>query len=141
MISAPALFGPVARDYERWSALLSLGQDPRWRATLVAGLELPPGARVLDVAAGTGTITRLLRARDCRPIALDITAPMLRRAAAHGLVSVRATADSLPFGSATRHQPPSNDHRQSCTHLLSLRFHFHSVTAQPVPRFTTPGRG
>ena len=101
VISAPTLFGPVARDYERWSALLSLGQDPRWRATLVAGLELPPRARVLDVAAGTGTITRLLRARDCRPIALDITAPMLRRAAAHGLVSVRATADSLPFGSAT----------------------------------------
>ena len=101
MVSAPALFGPIAQDYERWAALLSFGQDPRWRATLVAGLDLPPRAHVLDVAAGTGAITRLLAARGWRPVALDVTEPMLRRAAAHGLVSVLATADRLPFGSAT----------------------------------------
>jgi demethylmenaquinone methyltransferase/2-methoxy-6-polyprenyl-1,4-benzoquinol methylase len=64
-------------------------------------MDLPRDAHVLDVAAGTGAITRLLDARGWRPIALDITEPMLRRAAARGLVSVRATADRLPFGAAT----------------------------------------
>lgn len=101
MVSAPALFGPIARDYERWATFLSFGQDPRWRAALVAGLDLPAEARVLDVAAGTGAITHLLRARGWQPIALDITEPMLHRAAARGLVSVRGTADRLPFGSGT----------------------------------------
>ena len=101
MVSAPALFGPIARDYERWASRLSFGQDPRWRAALVAGIDLPPGAVVLDVAAGTGAITRLLRARGWQAVALDITEPMLRRAAAQGLITVRGTADALPFGSAT----------------------------------------
>ncbi len=31
------LFGPIARDYERWAAVLSFGQDPRWRQTMVEG--------------------------------------------------------------------------------------------------------
>src|SRR5690606_30903062 len=50
------LFAPIASGYERWSAVLSLGQDPRWRAAMVAGLDLAPGSHMLDVAAGSGLI-------------------------------------------------------------------------------------
>jgi ubiquinone/menaquinone biosynthesis C-methylase UbiE len=60
---ALALFAPIAGNYERWAAVLSLGQDPRWRTAMVGGLKLPTQARVLDVAAGTGAITRLLEVR------------------------------------------------------------------------------
>src|SRR3990167_1212886 len=82
--AALGLFPPIAANYERWSALLSLGQDPRWRAEMVSRLELPPGARVLDVAAGTGLISRLLQAHGHEVVSLDLSAEMLRVARRHG---------------------------------------------------------
>lgn len=94
---ALALFAPLAPDYERWASVLSLGQDPRWRREMVAGLELDAGARVLDVAAGTGAITRLLEARSCDVTALDQSAAMLTRARERGATTVLATAEQLPF--------------------------------------------
>lgn len=98
---AMRLFAPIASNYDRWSALLSLGQDPRWRAAMVAGLELPPRARVLDVAAGTGLITGLLQARGHEVVSLDLSGEMLRRAQRRGGRAVRATAEALPFPSGT----------------------------------------
>lgn len=98
---ARALFAPLARDYERWSALLSLGQDPRWRAELVRDLPLAPRARVLDVAAGTGLITRLLEARGCEVVALDQSAEMLSAAHARGADAVLADAVHLPLSDAS----------------------------------------
>ena len=96
-----ALFAPLAPNYERWATVLSLGQDPRWRRAMVAGLELDAGARVLDVAAGTGAITRLLQARGCDVTALDQSAAMLTRARERGATAVLATAERLPFLDAT----------------------------------------
>jgi demethylmenaquinone methyltransferase / 2-methoxy-6-polyprenyl-1,4-benzoquinol methylase len=94
---ANSIFTPIAPNYDRWSAVLSLGQDPRWRARMVAGLDLPPHRRVLDVAAGTGLITRLLQARGHEVISLDLTSEMLRGARLHGATTVQATAEALPF--------------------------------------------
>jgi demethylmenaquinone methyltransferase / 2-methoxy-6-polyprenyl-1,4-benzoquinol methylase len=91
------LFAPIASNYERWSAVLSLGQDPRWRAEMVAALECPPRAAVLDVAAGTGLITRLLQQRGHRVVSLDLTQEMLAQGRLHDAASIRATADALPF--------------------------------------------
>ena len=99
--TARELFAPIAPNYDRWSALLSLGQDPRWRRALVERLELPPGARVLDVAAGTGLITRLLEARGHEVVALDLSAEMLTGARRRGATTVLATAEALPFADAT----------------------------------------
>jgi demethylmenaquinone methyltransferase/2-methoxy-6-polyprenyl-1,4-benzoquinol methylase len=95
------LFAPIAANYERWSAVLSLGQDPRWRAAMVAGLDLAPRARVLDAAAGSGLITRLLEARGHDVVALDLTVAMLAGAHARGASAVLATADALPFPDAS----------------------------------------
>jgi demethylmenaquinone methyltransferase/2-methoxy-6-polyprenyl-1,4-benzoquinol methylase len=99
--TASRLFAPIAPNYDRWSALLSLGQDPRWRGELVKRLELPSGARVLDVAAGTGLITRLLEARGYEVVALDLSAEMLNVARRHGAPAVLAAAEELPFPDAT----------------------------------------
>jgi demethylmenaquinone methyltransferase/2-methoxy-6-polyprenyl-1,4-benzoquinol methylase len=95
------LFAPIAANYDRWSAVLSLGQDPRWRAAMVAALALPSPARVLDVAAGSGLITRLLEARGHEVVALDLTVEMLAGAHARGASAVLATADALPFPDAS----------------------------------------
>jgi demethylmenaquinone methyltransferase/2-methoxy-6-polyprenyl-1,4-benzoquinol methylase len=94
------LFAPIAPNYDRWSALLSLGQDPRWRREMVEGLDLPPGSRVLDVAAGTGLITSLLEARGYEVLPLDISREMLKSADQRGS-TVLATADALPFRDET----------------------------------------
>lgn len=88
---AQELFAPIASNYERWAAVLSLGQDPRWRASMVAGLKLPPQARVLDVAAGTGAISRLLEARGARVIAFDQSIEMLGVAQRRGATVVLGT--------------------------------------------------
>lgn len=94
---ARELFAPIATDYERWATWLSLGQDPRWRRTMVDGLDLAPGASVLDIAAGTGSITRLLQARGADVVSLDQSEPMLAMAAQRGATAVVATAEHLPF--------------------------------------------
>jgi demethylmenaquinone methyltransferase / 2-methoxy-6-polyprenyl-1,4-benzoquinol methylase len=60
-----------------------------------------PGERVLDVAAGTGLITRLIEARGARVIALDQSRAMLREAQRRGSASVQATALHLPFPDAS----------------------------------------
>jgi demethylmenaquinone methyltransferase/2-methoxy-6-polyprenyl-1,4-benzoquinol methylase len=84
-------------------AMLSLGQDPRWRRFLVS--RLPPGtAIVLDVATGTGAVARLAsdKGRAKRVIGLDQSEPMLREAARRGSSDlVLAQAERLPFAPQT----------------------------------------
>ncbi|MEE9271229.1 MAG: class I SAM-dependent methyltransferase [Candidatus Krumholzibacteria bacterium] len=91
------LFASIANDYERWARILSLGQDPRWRREMIAGLDLPQRSLVLDVAAGTGAITRLVEARGFDVIALDQSPEMLQAAKQRGATTVQARAESLPF--------------------------------------------
>ncbi len=95
------LFAPIAPNYNRWSRLLSLGQDPRWRGEMVESLDLPDGARVLDVAAGTGLICRLLQRRAYKVVALDLSPEMLSGVGPLGVPAVCATAEFLPFPDAS----------------------------------------
>lgn len=94
---ARRLFAPLPGDYERWASVLSMGQDGRWRDRLVRDLGLAPGARVLDIAAGTGSITRRLAAGGAVVVSLDQSPEMLSRAVARGATGVIATAEALPF--------------------------------------------
>jgi demethylmenaquinone methyltransferase / 2-methoxy-6-polyprenyl-1,4-benzoquinol methylase len=76
--SALALFAGLERRYDLLSALLSFGQDPRWRRAMVAAVEANPTERVLDVATGTGLVARELRRRyHCSVVGLDQSAEML----------------------------------------------------------------
>lgn len=98
-LQAPELFAPIAPTYERWASILSLGQDARWRRDMVQALDPKPGDLVLDVAAGTGSITRLLQARGAAVISVDRSAPMLSQA--RGATAALATAEQLPFRQET----------------------------------------
>ena len=98
---ARELFAPLAPTYERWARLLSMGQDARWRRAMVDGLGLGAGSRVLDVAAGTGSITRLMASRGIEVISVDLSRHMSAMAAQRGATAVLATAGRLPFLDAT----------------------------------------
>ena len=58
---------------------MSFGQDGRWRRFMVSKVNAAPGSLVLDVAAGTGLVSRELAARKrLRVVSFDATEPMLR---------------------------------------------------------------
>jgi demethylmenaquinone methyltransferase/2-methoxy-6-polyprenyl-1,4-benzoquinol methylase len=81
-------------------AVLSFGQDPRWRRALVDAVDPRPGDRVLDVACGTGLVTRALAQRGATVVGLDQSEDMLSRArarAAPRVTFVRGEAERLPF--------------------------------------------
>jgi demethylmenaquinone methyltransferase / 2-methoxy-6-polyprenyl-1,4-benzoquinol methylase len=102
---ARRLFASIAPEYDRMGALMSFGQDPRWRRFLVSRVTAPPGSWVLDVAAGTGLVARELARRNLRVAALDQSEAMVRR----GISEIRGSpadrtirfvlgrAEALPF--------------------------------------------
>lgn len=75
-----AMFARMARYYDIMNRILSLGRDMAWRRTLVERANVPDGGLVLDVAAGTGDVTRTLAERTSARfvVGLDFSAPMLR---------------------------------------------------------------
>jgi demethylmenaquinone methyltransferase / 2-methoxy-6-polyprenyl-1,4-benzoquinol methylase len=102
---ARRLFGSVAGRYEWPAAVFGLGQYGRWRAEMIAGLDLPPKALVLDVATGTGLVARdAIERYAVRVIGLDQSAEMIAEAAAKdidGLTLVRGDGQRLPFPDGT----------------------------------------
>ncbi len=102
---APRVFTGIGRTYDRVAAVLSLGQDPRWRRALVREIAASPGDTVLDVATGTGMVAAALRrAYGCRVVGIDRSADMLAVARRRdGVFSelVEGRAESLPFPDAS----------------------------------------
>lgn len=64
---------------------------------VLAALAGAPGRRLLDVGGGTGNYAIRLREAGFHPTVVDVSEPMLARAAAKGLDAVRADAAALPF--------------------------------------------
>ena len=104
---ALALFAVLPRHYDAAGAVLSFGQDPRWRHALVSAVGAEYNQRVLDVATGTGMVARaLVRASGCQVVGVDQSRQMLARArevtAAKPSLAARITfseayAERLPF--------------------------------------------
>jgi demethylmenaquinone methyltransferase/2-methoxy-6-polyprenyl-1,4-benzoquinol methylase len=81
-------------------AVLSFGQDPRWRGALVAAMDVRPGQRVLDVATGTGLVAAALVERGAVVVGLDQSEDMLAAARERlddRVSLVRGEAELLPF--------------------------------------------
>ena len=100
------LFSGLPRAYDWMGAVLSFGQDPRWRATLVDQVNPLPGQRVLDVATGTGMVAFALARRGCEVVGLDQSPDMLSVARRHldersdpkpRITFVQGQAEALPF--------------------------------------------
>ena len=104
------LFEGLPRRYDATGAAMSFGQDPRWRAAMVAAVRPQPGMRILDVATGTGMVAIALAARGADVTALDQSEAMLAVArsrhsgagAAGGHITfVTGEAEHLPFEDAS----------------------------------------
>ena len=86
-------------------AVLSFGQDPRWRRFLVSRVHAIPGSWALDVATGTGLVARELARGNVRVVGLDQSEEMLSGAArsiagtafADPIRLVLGRAERLPF--------------------------------------------
>jgi demethylmenaquinone methyltransferase/2-methoxy-6-polyprenyl-1,4-benzoquinol methylase len=101
-MTARQLFEPLGPTYDRYSALLSFGQDPRWRRFLVSRLDVRADETVLDVATGTGLVAReLVRRLGCSVVGVDQSPEMLAvaRERTRGLPVelVEGRAEELPF--------------------------------------------
>jgi demethylmenaquinone methyltransferase/2-methoxy-6-polyprenyl-1,4-benzoquinol methylase len=103
-VTARTLFAPLGPTYDRYAALLSFGQDPRWRRFLVSRIDVGQRATVLDVATGTGAVAReLLAQKRCTVVGLDQSPEMLaeaRRRLPASVKLVEGRAEQLPFPDA-----------------------------------------
>jgi demethylmenaquinone methyltransferase / 2-methoxy-6-polyprenyl-1,4-benzoquinol methylase len=108
--TARELFAPLGPTYDRYAALLSFGQDPRWRRFLVSRLDVDANDRVLDVATGTAAVAiELVRRHGCAVVGLDQSVEMLaegrarvKRAGLDNRIDlVEGSAEELPFEEAT----------------------------------------
>jgi demethylmenaquinone methyltransferase / 2-methoxy-6-polyprenyl-1,4-benzoquinol methylase len=136
---ARGLFAGIAADYDRMGAVLSFGQDPRWRRFLVDRVNVPPGSRVLDVATGTGLVARELAARRFEVVGLDQSAAMIR----HGVEAVaeHALEERIRFvaGQAQR-LPFADDAFDALTFTYLLRYvDDPAATLRELTRVVRPG--
>jgi demethylmenaquinone methyltransferase/2-methoxy-6-polyprenyl-1,4-benzoquinol methylase len=90
------MFDRIAPRYDLLNRMLTFRMDVGWRRTAVASLGLAPGARVVDLACGTGDLCRTLQAAGHRPIGVDFSAGMLASAKTDAPL-VRSDAGRLPF--------------------------------------------
>lgn len=135
------VFASVAPHYDVMNDLMSLGLHRLWKRAAVMMAAVRPGQRVLDLAAGTGDLTRLLAKRvgpSGEVWLTDINPAMLARGRDRmldlGLNQVKCAevnAEVLPFG---------DNHFDAVTMAFGLR----NVTHQPkvlaeISRVLKPG--
>jgi demethylmenaquinone methyltransferase/2-methoxy-6-polyprenyl-1,4-benzoquinol methylase len=99
-----AMFSRVAPRYDLMNRLMTAGQDIVWRREVIGKAELAPGARLLDLGAGTGDLAReaLRQQPDCTAIAADFTLGMMR-------TGMRNTSSRLQWSAADALQLPFAD--------------------------------
>ena len=104
------VFDSVAHRYDLMNDLMSFGIHRAWKRFAVAVSGLRPGARVLDLAGGTGDMAARIWPRlgaRGQLVLADINEPMLRlgrrrllNAGAAATACVRCDAENLPFADA-----------------------------------------
>jgi demethylmenaquinone methyltransferase/2-methoxy-6-polyprenyl-1,4-benzoquinol methylase len=71
------MFDAVADRYDRMNAIMTMGQERRWRGIVAGALRVNSGDRVLDLAAGTGASSVCIEAIGAHAIACDFSQGML----------------------------------------------------------------
>jgi demethylmenaquinone methyltransferase / 2-methoxy-6-polyprenyl-1,4-benzoquinol methylase len=99
------IFSPIASGYDRPALVLSLFQYRRWHGFLVAHLNLPTDARVLDMATGTGALAfDLLERAGVEVVGADVARSMLVQA--HARASANGRAQALQLLECNAEAPP-----------------------------------
>ncbi|MFF0453742.1 demethylmenaquinone methyltransferase [Nocardia africana] len=92
-----SMFDGVAKRYDLTNTVLTGGQDRYWRWATRRALDLRPGERVLDLAAGTGVSTAEFAKSGAWCLALDFSKGMLEAGRFRGVPMVNGDATALPF--------------------------------------------
>lgn len=102
------VFDSVANNYDLMNDLMSFGQHRIWKKYIIYCSGIKAGQSVLDIASGTGDITKLLQQKTGKTgavFSMDINANMLQQGRDKlinaGIVSgvhyVQGNAEELPF--------------------------------------------
>ena len=97
------MFDAVAERYDAMNAVMTFGQERRWRRVVARAVAAGPGLRVLDLAAGTGASSTAFAAAGAVTVACDFSAGMLAegRRRHPQLTFVAGDALRLPFRDAS----------------------------------------
>jgi demethylmenaquinone methyltransferase/2-methoxy-6-polyprenyl-1,4-benzoquinol methylase len=127
------MFDAVADRYDRMNAVMTLGQERRWRGVVARALAVRPGDRVLDLAAGTGASSVPIEGLGAHAVACDFSLGMLEvgRRRHPQLEFVAGDALHLPF-------------RDQVYDAVTISFGLRNVasvdrTLQEMARVTRPG--
>jgi len=105
---AQKLFTPLPDRYDRLAQILSLGQDGRWRRTMVDHIVPDHPDLVLDVATGpAGVALQLADRTGGQVVGIDLTLEMLRQGQTN--VARRAMADRVRLVAGRGEQLPFPD--------------------------------
>ncbi len=94
-----AMFDRIAGVYDAMNSVMTAGMHHRWRRRAVDLAAVGPGAKVLDVATGTGDLAIEAAARGCEVVGSDFSEGMLARARvkAPGIRFEQGDALALPY--------------------------------------------
>jgi len=93
------MFDAIAARYDLVNRVMTFGMDVGWRRRTVAALRLPGGARVADLACGTGDLCSELTGSGYRAIGFDFSHGMLANATTESpLVQADVLALPVPDG-------------------------------------------
>ncbi|MEZ2121722.1 MULTISPECIES: demethylmenaquinone methyltransferase [unclassified Corynebacterium] len=95
------MFDAVGAKYDITNTVLSLGRDRHWRRRTRQRLDLRPGERVLDLAAGTAVSTVELARSGAWCVACDFSTGMLAAGAHRAVSKVAGDGLALPFADAS----------------------------------------
>lgn len=101
-----SMFDRVSSKYDLTNDVLSGGLAPSWRVRTRKALAPKPGMQILDVACGTGTVTRLLADHGATVTGIDFSPGMIgegiRRHGDHPRITFQqGDATELPFDDNT----------------------------------------
>src|SRR4051794_7567211 len=122
-------------------AVMSFGQDPRWRRAMVGAVRASPADRVLDVASGTGMVAQSLVERyGCSVVGIDQSAQMLGRARSR-LEKTPGLADRIAFTQGEAESLPFDDGEfDALTFTYLLRYvDDPAATMRELARVVKPG--
>ncbi|MEZ7898465.1 MAG: demethylmenaquinone methyltransferase [Flaviflexus sp.] len=97
------MFDDVAKRYDITNTVLSLGQVYIWRAAVRDALNITPGMKVLDIAAGTGTSSQVYAEAGADVVALDFSIGMVQvgKERQPDMDFIAGDATALPFADNT----------------------------------------
>ncbi len=137
---ARALFAGLPARYDRLAAVLSLGQDGRWRREMINHIATSKPATVLDVATGpAGVALQLADRTDAVITGIDLSEDMLARGRHNVSAANRADRIRLVRGQGEL-LPFADDSFDAVTFTYLLRYVANpAATIAELARVTRPG--